>query len=87
MLSSIDDWVNFKEILTKFEMKSDNLIQSGRACLKDVPLSLLDIRFATNNELLNCVTEILYQTAESTRFKVANWILPYNVHTRWQLSV
>ena len=53
MLSSVDDWVKFKEILTRFEAKSDDLIQPGGACLKDVPLSLLDIRFATNKELLN----------------------------------
>lgn len=46
MLSSIDDWVKFKEILTRLEVKSDNLTQPGRACLKDVPLSLLDIRLA-----------------------------------------
>ena len=46
MLSSIDDWVKFKEILTRFEVKSDDLTQPGRACLKDVPPSLLDIRLA-----------------------------------------
>ena len=48
MLSSIDDWVKFKEVLTRFDVKSDDLIQPGRACLKDVPLSMLDIRSATN---------------------------------------
>lgn len=48
MLSSIDDWVKFKEVLTRFDVKSDDLIQPGRACLKDVPLSILDIRSATN---------------------------------------
>ena len=48
MLSSIDDWIKFKEVLTRFDVKSDDLIQPGRACLKDVPLSMLDIRSATN---------------------------------------
>ena len=51
MLSSVDDWVKFKEILTRFEVKSKDLTQPGRACLKDVPLSLLDIRLAVNKEL------------------------------------
>ena len=48
VLSSFDDWVKFKEVLTRFEVKSNDLIQSGRACLKVVPLFMLDIRSATN---------------------------------------
>jgi hypothetical protein len=67
MLSSIDDWVKFKKALTRFEVKPDDLIQPGRACLKDVPLSLLDIRSATNMTVFQKLDLSIYKSIYNRR--------------------